>query len=97
MRRPNPNVGKTPLMAALKGGLGAPFAAGPGFNRLVAPPFREPGSREPLEAVKILIAAGANPNAKAPDGSTPLHQAVQEQQVALIRALAALPRFDKCR
>jgi uncharacterized protein len=82
LRRPNPNV-------ALKGGLGAPFAAGPGFNRLVAPPFREPGSREPLEAVKVLLAAGANPNAKAPDGSTPLHQAVQEQQIAMIRALAA--------
>ena len=89
LRRPNPNVGKTPIMAALKGGLGAPFAAGPGFSRLVAPPFREPGSRDPLEAVKLLLAAGADPNAKAPDGSTPLHLAVQEQQVAIIRALAA--------
>jgi len=89
LRRPNPNVGKTPLMAALKGGLGAPFAAGPGFSRLVAPPFREPGSRDPLEAVKLLLAAGADPNAKAPDGSTPLHLAVQEQQVAIIRELAA--------
>jgi hypothetical protein len=89
LRRPNPNVGKTPIMAALKGGLGAPFAAGPGFARLVAPPFREPGSRDPLEAVKLLLAAGADPNAKAPDGSTPLHQAVQERQVAIIRALVA--------
>jgi ankyrin repeat protein len=89
LRRPNPNAGKTPVMAALKGGLGAPFAAGPGFNRLGPPPFREPGSREPLEALKVLLAAGANPNAKAPDGSTPLHLAVQEQQVAIIRTLAA--------
>jgi len=89
LRRPNPNVGKTPVMAALKGGTGAPFAAGPGFNRLGPPPFREPGSRDPLEALKLLLAAGANPNAKAADGSTPLHQAVQEQQVAIIRALAA--------
>ncbi len=89
LRRPNPNVGKTPIMAAMKGGLGAPFAAGPGFTRLGPPPFREPGSRDPLEATKILLAAGANPNAKAPDGTTPLHQAVQLQQVGLIRALVA--------
>ncbi|MBV9505806.1 MAG: ankyrin repeat domain-containing protein, partial [Acidobacteriia bacterium] len=27
--RPNPNVGRTPLMAAIKGGLGAPIAGGP--------------------------------------------------------------------
>ena len=79
----------TPLMAAIKGGQGAPFAAGPGFNRLVAPPFREPGSRDPLEAVKLLLAAGADPNTKVADGSTPLHQAVQLKQVAIIRALVA--------
>jgi ankyrin repeat protein len=88
LRRPNPNVGRTPVMVAMRGGQGAPFAAGPGFNRLGPPPFREPGSRDPLEAVKLLLAAGADPNAKAPDGSTPLHQAVQLQQVAIIRALA---------
>jgi ankyrin repeat protein len=85
----NGNVGRTAVMAVLKGGLGAPFAAGPGFNRLTPPPFREPGSREPLEALKLLLAAGADPNAKAPDGSTPLHQAVLEQQVGMIRTLAA--------
>jgi uncharacterized protein len=85
----NGNVGKTPVMMALKGGLGASFAAGPGFDRMIAPPFREPGSRDPLEALKLLLAAGANPNAKAPDGSTPLHQAVDEQQVAIVRALVA--------
>jgi uncharacterized protein len=85
----NGNVGKTPVMMALKGGQGASFAAGPGFDRMVAPPFREPGNRDPLEALKLLLAAGADPNAKAPDGSTPLHQAVEEQQVALIRALVA--------
>ncbi|MGB6947122.1 MAG: ankyrin repeat domain-containing protein, partial [Bryobacteraceae bacterium] len=60
-----------------------------GFDRMVAPPYREPGSREPLEALKLLLAAGANPNAKAPDGSTPLHQAVDEEHVAMIRALVA--------
>jgi ankyrin repeat protein len=88
LRRPNPNVGKTPIMAAMKGGTGAPFAAGPGFTRLGPPPFREAGSRDPQEALQLLLAAGANPNVKAPDGTTPLHQAVQLQQVGLIRALA---------
>ncbi|MBV9744829.1 MAG: ankyrin repeat domain-containing protein, partial [Acidobacteriia bacterium] len=86
----NANAGRTPLMAAIKnGGLGAPIAGGPGFTRTIPPPFREPGNRDRLEAIKVLLAAGADPNAKAPDGSTPLHQAVDEQQVGIIRALAA--------
>jgi ankyrin repeat protein len=86
--RGNGNVGKTPVMVAMVGGRGAPFAAGPGFSRPGPPPFREPASREPAEAVKVLLTAGANPNAKAPDGSTPLHQAVTARQVAIIRELA---------
>ena len=87
--RPNPNAGKTPLMVAIKGGQGAPIAGGPGFTRIGPPVFREPGSRDPLEALNLLLAAGADPNAKAADGSTPLHQAVQEEHVGMIRALAA--------
>jgi len=87
--RPNPNAGRTPLMAAIKGGQGAPIAGGPGFTRIGAPVFREPGSRDPLEAIQLLLAAGADPNAKAGDGSTPLHQAVQEEHVGMIRVLAA--------
>jgi ankyrin repeat protein len=83
----NANVGRTPIMAAMGGGRGAALQAGPGYSRSGPPPFREPGSRDPLEALKVLLAAGANPNAKAPDGSTPLHQAVQLQQVPMIRAL----------
>ena len=83
----NGNVGKTPIMVAMTGGRGASFAAGPGFERLVPPPFREPASRDPLEALQVLLAAGANPNVKAPDGSAPLHQAVRARQVAIIRAL----------
>ena len=87
--RPNPNVGRTPLMASIKGGQGAPIAGGPGFTRIGPPVFREPGDRDPLEALQLLLAAGADPNAKAADGSTPLHQAVQESHVGMIRALAA--------
>ena len=87
--RGNPNVGRTPVMVAMVGGRGAAFAAGPGFERLDAPPFREASDRTPAAAVKVLLAAGANPNAKAPDGSTPLHQAVAARQVAIIRELVA--------
>jgi hypothetical protein len=87
--RGNANVGRTPLMVTMTGGRGAAFAAGPGFDRLGPPPFREEASREPLDAVKTLLAAGANPNVKAPDGATPLHQAVQARQVGIIRELVA--------
>jgi uncharacterized protein len=87
--RGNANVGRTPIMVSLNGGRGAAFAAGPGFERLGAPPFREPSNREPAEAIKVLLAAGANPNVKSPDGSTPLHQAVSARQVPIIRALVA--------
>ncbi len=86
---PNPYLGKTALMASIKGGQGAPIAGGPGFTRTVAPEWREPGSRDALEALNLLLKAGADPNAKAPDGNTPLHLAVQESHVAMIRALAA--------
>ncbi|MEP7352864.1 MAG: ankyrin repeat domain-containing protein, partial [Acidobacteriota bacterium] len=84
-----PAVGQSALLAAMKGGGGPPIQGGPGYTRSGAPPYREPGPREPLEAVKVLLAAGANPNTKGADGATPLHQAVTAQQVAMIRALVA--------
>jgi ankyrin repeat protein len=87
-RGANANVGKTPSYVTLSGGRGAAFAAGPGFDRIGAPPFREPGQRDPVEALKVLIAAGANVNAKAADGSTLLHQAVSVRRTDAIRALA---------
>jgi ankyrin repeat protein len=83
------NVGKTPIMVAMVGGRGAGIAGGPGFDRIGPPPFREPSNRDPIEALKLLLTAGANPNAMAADGSTPLHQAVQARQVAIIRTLVA--------
>jgi len=87
--RGNPNAGRTPVMVAMNGGRGAPFAAGPGFERLGPPPFRESSNRLPADAVKALLDAGANPNVTASDGSTPLHQAVQARQVPIIRSLVA--------
>jgi uncharacterized protein len=87
--RGNANVGKTPAMMALNGGRGAAFGAGPGFDRLGPPPFREEANREPLEAIKVLLAAGADPNAKDPAGASLLHQAVTARQVAIIRELVA--------
>jgi cytohesin len=83
------NAGRTPIMVAMTGGRGAAFAAGPGFERLGPPPFREASNRSPADAVQILLAAGANPNVAPPDGSTPLHQAVQARQVPIVRALVA--------
>ena len=87
--RGNPNVGKTPMMVAMTGGRGAAFAAGPGFERLGPPPFREASNRDQHVALKLLLAAGANANAKAPDGATLLHQAVTARQVPIIRTLVA--------
>ena len=88
-RGANANVGKTASMQALTGGRGAAFAAGPGFDRIGPPPFREPGEREPVEALKVLLEAGANPNAKSTDGSTLLHQAVSARRTDAIRLLVA--------
>jgi hypothetical protein len=86
-RGANGNVGKTASMMAMTGGRGAAFAAGPGFDRIGAPPFREAGTREPVEALKLLLSAGADPNAKAPDGATLLHQAVSARRTDAIRLL----------
>jgi hypothetical protein len=83
------NAGRTPIMVAMTGGRGAAFAAGPGFERLGPPPFREASNRSPADAVRMLLAAGADPNVTPADGSTPLHQAVQARQVPIVRALVA--------
>jgi len=88
-RGANGNVGKTPAYVTMGGGRGAAFAAGPGFDRIGPPPFRETGTRDPVEALKVLLAAGANANGKAADGSTLLHQAVSVRRTDAIRALVA--------
>ena len=87
-RGANANVGKPPTLVAMTGGKGVALSAGPGFNREGPPPFREKSDREPLEAVKLLLKAGANPNAKSADGSTLVHQAAQAGNLDIIRTLA---------
>ena len=95
-RGANANVGKTAVMMAMVGGKGAGLGGGPGFTRLGLAPFREQSNRDPVEALKVLLAAGANPNAKAPDGATPLHQAVQARKPELVRPLvSAGAKFDE--
>ena len=87
--RGNPNAGRTPAMVAMTGGRGPGMTGGPGYIRAGEVPYREPGSRKPDDAFKVLIEAGANPNAKAPDGQTLLHQVARAGNLELIRVLAA--------
>ena len=49
--------------------------------------FREPGNRNPADAVRVLLAAGANPNAKNPAGDTALHIAAHDGKLDPLRAL----------
>jgi hypothetical protein len=65
------------------------MTGGPGYIRAGEVPYREPGSRKGDDAFKLLIEAGANPNAKAPDGQTLLHQVARAGNLELIKVLAA--------
>ena len=87
-RGPNANVGKPAAMVTITGGRGVAMAAGPGFIREGPPPFREAANRDPVEALKLLLKAGADPNGKGPDGATLVHQAAQAGNLAIIRLLA---------
>jgi ankyrin repeat protein len=83
------NAGKTPLMVAMNGGKGVGMAGGPGDIREGAkPPFREASNRDPVDAVKLLIQAGANVNAVTPKGESALHQAAFAGKLDVVRALA---------
>jgi ankyrin repeat protein len=80
---------RSPLMAALAGGRGASFGGGPGFGREGLPTWREPGSRKPIDAVKVLLDAGADPNVQLDDdGNTAMHQASQRNDLDMIKLLS---------
>jgi len=84
------NAGKTPLMVAMNGGKGVGMAGGPGDIREgMKPPFREVSNREPVDAVKLLLEAGAKPDAVTPAGDSALHWAAFDGKPAIVRALAA--------
>jgi ankyrin repeat protein len=81
-------TGLTPLMVAVNGGKGLLMAGGPGDIREGAIGiFREPGNRNPADAVRLLLAAGAKPNVKSPKGDTALHIAAHDGRLEAIRAL----------
>jgi ankyrin repeat protein len=89
-RQPGNTGGKTALMVAMDGGKGVGMAGGPGDIREgIAPPFREVSNRNPADAVKVLLEAGADPDAKTPDGDTALHLAAFAGKMEIVRTLVA--------
>ncbi len=98
----NANVGKAPLLAAMVGGKGVPLSAGPGYNREGPPPFREASNRNPVDAMRVLLEAGANPDVLTParnkgqldgidfvwGGETALHDAARTRRIDVIELLA---------
>jgi ankyrin repeat protein len=89
-RGANMSIGKTPLMVAMDGGKGVGMAGGPGDIREGRdPPFREVSNREPIDAVRLLLDAGANPDAVTPEqGESTLHLAAKAGKLDIIRVLA---------
>jgi hypothetical protein len=84
------NAGKTALMLAMDGGKGVGMAGGPGDIREgAAPPFREVSNRDPLDAVRLLLEAGAKPDAVTDKGESALHLAARDGKLEFIRVLAA--------
>jgi ankyrin repeat protein len=82
-------IGRTPLMVAMFGGKGVGMAGGPGDIREGrAPPFREEGNRDPAAAVKLLLDAGADPDALSDNDLAAIHLAAEEGKLDIIRLLA---------
>ncbi|HTQ99787.1 MAG TPA: ankyrin repeat domain-containing protein [Candidatus Acidoferrum sp.] len=92
-------VTKTALMMAITGGKGVGVSGGPNDLRYGPPVFREKGDRAVLDAVNVLLQAGADVNAIGPDQETALHVAAKALDPAIVKALvakgAALDAKDK--
>ncbi len=87
---PKGDVGKTALMMAIKGGKGVGVAGGPNDLRYGRPEFREPANRNTLDAVMVLLEAGADPNVVEPGKQeTALHIAAKALHPDIVRALVA--------
>jgi predicted LPLAT superfamily acyltransferase len=84
------NSGQTPLMVAINGGKGLLMAGGPGdIRENKVGVWREPGNRNPADAVKVLLEAGANANAVSARGDTALHIAAHDGRLEVLRELVA--------
>lgn len=96
---PRGNVGMTALMMAISGGKGVGVAGGPNDLRYDLPEFRESANRETLDAVMVLLDAGADVNVRNPKEETALHVAAKALHPGIVRALvahgAALDAQDK--
>jgi hypothetical protein len=90
---PNPfgdNTGLTPIMVALNGGKGQLMDGGPGDIREgKVGVWREPGNRDPAHAVRVLLEAGADPDALNPKGDSALHIAAHDGRLGAIRELVS--------
>jgi uncharacterized protein len=86
---PRGNVGMTALMMAVNGGKGVGVAGGPNDLRYGPPEFRESANRDTLDAVMVLLDAGADVNTRNPRDETALHVAVKALHPEIVRALVA--------
>ncbi len=82
-------VSRSALMVAITGGKGVAIAGGPNDLRNGPPDFREKGVRDPVQAAKLLLEAGADVSVKGPDDLTALHVAANAGQLDIVYALAA--------
>lgn len=81
--------GKSALMVAITGGKGVAIAGGPNDLRQGPPDFREQANRTPLDAVTILLEAGADVDVRDPNEDTALHIAAKALHPGIVRALVA--------